>query len=284
MQPAHLDFDRRGLLKLFGLAAIAGGVPAQGLAIDASQRSIIARKLPWAGVLIETRDNALFIDAVAADPARGEKAEVLAVTKPAHALITHNHGDHFSHDTVAGILGKDGLLVCQRAVFDWADRRGLRVQPVDMWQPVFFPRYGDDIVAFAVPAVDGWGVPQSSWVIDSAGVRIFHGGDTQWHGQFADIGRAYGPFDVAFLPINGARQQDGRFQDLGIPAVLTPEQAVAAAKLLHARLIVPIHYGHPDPPGYLETPDQIPRLTTAARDAGLAMRVLAVGESLTIAR
>src|SRR5262249_56159693 len=137
--------------------------------------TLSVRRLPWAGVLIETRDNALFIDATAPDASHGEQHDVLATTRMPHALITHNHGDHFSNATVAKILGKDGLLVCQRATCDWADRRGLRVQPVEFWQPVFFPRYGDDLVAFAVPAVDGWGVPQPSWVVDAAALPLFPG-------------------------------------------------------------------------------------------------------------
>ncbi len=276
------DVCRRDILKLMVAAAAMPAAATGAREISRSAKKIRIRRLPWAGILIESENVALFIDAIAPDSKKGQPADVLATTREAHAIVSHNHGDHFSHDTVAGILGKNGLLVCQRAVADWIDQRGLRVQPVDLWQPVFFPRYGDDLVAFAVPAVDGWGVPQSSWVIDAGGIRIFHGGDTQWHGHFADFGRAYGPFDAAFLPINGARQQDGRFSDLGIPAVLTPEQAAAAAKLLRSKVIVPIHFGNPDPPSYVEVRDAVAALETAAKRMNVAVQTMDIGQSIEI--
>ena len=36
----------------------------------------------------------------------------------------------------------------------------------------------------AVPAVDGFGDPQVSWVIAAAGRRILHAGDTLFHGSW----------------------------------------------------------------------------------------------------
>jgi L-ascorbate metabolism protein UlaG (beta-lactamase superfamily) len=94
--------------------------------------------------------------------------------------------------------------------------------------------------------------------------------------------RAYGPFDAAFLPINGARQRDGRFIDQGIPAVLTPSQAVAAAHLLRAKLIVPIHFGNPDPPDYVEVPDPLGELRREASKVKMPIRVMAAGESFHV--
>ena len=113
-------------------------------------------------------------------------------------------------------------------------------------------------------------------------MRLFHGGDTQWHGDLVDVARAYGPFDVAFLPINGARQQVGRYVDQGIPAVLTPSQAVAAAQLLRAKMIVPIHFGNPDPPTYVEVADPLGEFQREASKVKMPVRVLRTGESFHV--
>jgi L-ascorbate metabolism protein UlaG (beta-lactamase superfamily) len=271
--------SRRNLFKC--AAAIAGlaALPQLSTAAAVVQPGLQMRKLSWAGVLIETENTALFIDTIAPDEKAGESADMLATTHDADALLTHGHSDHFDNETLQKVLGKHGRLVCLRATADRADTRGLRVQPADMWQPIFFPAGGDDLVAFPVPAVDGWGAAQASWVIDARGVRLFHGGDTQWHADLVDVGRAYGPFDVAFLPINGARQREGRFIDQGIPAVLTPSQAVAAAQLLRAKLIVPIHFGGSDPPNYVEVPDPLGELRREAEKAKMPIRVLHTGES-----
>ena len=273
--------SRRNLLKCAAAVASLSALPRSATA-TAVQPGLQVRKLTWAGVMVETENTALFIDAIAPDEKAGEKKDVLATPHRADALITHHHGDHFDNETLQKVLGEHGRLVCLRATADRADTRGLRVQPVDMWQPIFFPSADDDLVAFPVPAVDGWGAPQVSWVIDGRGVRLFHGGDTQWHGDLVDVARAYGPFDVAFLPINGARQQVGRYVDQGIPAVLTPSQAVAAAQLLHARMIVPIHFGNPDPPTYVEIADPLGEFQREASRAKIPVRVLLTGESFRV--
>jgi L-ascorbate metabolism protein UlaG (beta-lactamase superfamily) len=238
------------------------------------------RRLTWAGIMVEVANTAVFIDALPVDSANGDPADLLSTTKRAAALVTHRDSDHFSNAALRSVLGEKGRLVTQAETVPWIDTRGLQVQGVAMWEPVFFPAWGADIVAFAVPAVDGFGAPQCSWVIDGGGSRIFHGGDTQWHPRWVDYGRAFGPFDVAFLPINGARINAGRVVDDGIPAVLTPEQAVIAAKQLGARRLVPIHYGQPDPPSYIEIDHPLERLKAAA--GPLPLTVLQAGEWLTI--
>jgi len=67
------------------------------------------------------------------------------------------------------------------------------------------------------------------------------------------MGRQLGPFNAALLPIDGARFS--RRQPVSdLPAVLTPDQAVAAAVLLGARRIVPIHSRIEGAEGYAEIP------------------------------
>ena len=132
---------------------------------------------------------------------------------------------------------------------------------------------------FAVPASDGLGSPQVSWVINGGGRRVFHAGDTQVHGHFWNIGRAYGPFDLAFLPINGFRQTLGRATRVPAPMSLTPEQAVDVAQILGARRVVPIHYGNAGQ-GYAEVPDAIGVFVKTAKAARLAHTVLAPGATL----
>ena len=127
-----------------------------------------------------------------------------------------------------------------------------------------------------MPASDGYGDPQVSWVISGGGRRIFHGGDTLWHGAWWRIGRQFGPFDAAFLPVNGA-QFGWRKPVSGQPGVLTPEQAVAAATILGARRLVPIHYGVTGLTEYVEIDDPIGRLRKAAHDRSLSIQPLTPG-------
>lgn len=274
--------NRRGVLACIGMAVGAQWAsPTRAQTGGGGGASL--KRLDWAGVRIECGDVAAYVDAIAPQGEnQSAQDEFVSTRHSKYALITHGHGDHFNIEFLRAMLGERGVIFCHRSVVGDIDTRALRIQPVDLWEPVFMPRSGADIVAFAVPAVDGFGLVQTSWAMRCGGKRVIHCGDTLWHGEFWDIGRALGPFDVACLPINGARQNTGRFQDLGPPGVLTPQQAVAAARALGARQIVPIHYGLTGEANYIETPQALQLLREEARRHDIEVRVLERGEEMTL--
>jgi L-ascorbate metabolism protein UlaG (beta-lactamase superfamily) len=154
--------------------------------------------------------------------------------------------------------------------------RGLRVIPAASWVPV--SRGG--FIFTAVPAIDGFGDEQVSWVIANGKRRFFHAGDTLWHGYWRTIATQFGPFEAAFLPINGVQVGGEPTQET--PAVLTPVQAVDAAIALDAKLMVPIHYGSSSPPDYVEADDPLGTARAAASRRGMAFRHLTPGEGFAI--
>jgi L-ascorbate metabolism protein UlaG (beta-lactamase superfamily) len=136
----------------------------------------------------------------------------------------------------------------------------------------------------ALPAIDGFGDPQVSWVVAAEGRRILHAGDTLFHGWWWLAASRCGPFDVAFLPAGGAIVDLAQRQPPSpLPAGMGPEQAAAAAKLLGAGLVVPIHFGplH-EAPNYVQADDPAGSLEAAARELGVSARVLRPGESLQL--
>ena len=94
----------------------------------------------------------------------------------------------------------------------------------------------------------------------------------------------YGPFDAAFLPVNGGLAEfPHRQPPSGIEASLTPEQAVAAARILGARRLIPIHYdGIRQPPVYEQTGEIFERLERATGDCDLELVLLPEGASLDL--
>src|SRR6185369_1983563 len=117
----------------------------------------------------------------------------------------------------------------------------------------------------------------------SAGTRGRDGsdrvaGDDGWR----RIGRAYGPFDVAFLPINGFAQTD-LVPSTTLPYAMTPEVALQAARLLGAQTVVPIHFGRAPSQTYVETDAPERRFVDEARRLGQAVRVLRAGDELKLA-
>jgi L-ascorbate metabolism protein UlaG (beta-lactamase superfamily) len=95
----------------------------------------------------------------------------------------------------------------------------------------------------ALPAVDGTGDPQVSWLVEADETRVLHLGDTLFHGWWWRIAERYGAPNVVLAPINGSRLTfPHRIPASPLPGVMDPEQAAVAAELLCADRLVPIHF------------------------------------------
>lgn len=238
-------------------------------------------RLTWAGVKLVSENTTVFVDAVGKDLWEGNAPEglvpVTAETDRRYALISHVHNDHFDVETLKDLLGDRGYVICHESVATYVASRGLKVIPVKTYSPV--ARGG--FLFTAVPAEDGLGEEQVSWVISHDDKRLLHAGDTLWHGKWSLIGKQYGPFDAVFLPINGARVLRDPMPET--PAVMTPPQAVDAAVLLRAKVLVPIHYGLDDPPYYQEVDDPVDALLQSAARRNVIVRRLLPGESFKLA-
>ncbi|HEY5826444.1 MAG TPA: MBL fold metallo-hydrolase [Cyclobacteriaceae bacterium] len=243
--------------------------------VSESEKTMKIQKLNWAGIKIELDETTLFVDATSYE---GQKdMRLTAETKYRHAIITHHHPDHFDPAALITVFDKRSRLYCAEESLSFIDSRDLRVHGKKLHQPVDVSLWTGDLVAIPVPAVDGFGHPQVSWVIKGGGKTIIHCGDTLWHGYWRDIAIAYGPFDIAFLPINGARINSGKVIDTGIPAVLTPEQAVVAGQLLQAKRVCPIHYGRPGAT-YFEVPNPEQNFLKFAKERNVNALLLRDGE------
>ncbi|GGJ57122.1 MBL fold metallo-hydrolase [Deinococcus roseus] len=233
-------------------------------------------RLHWAGIKLQQGQTTLLLDTIPSP----QQLPLSVDTPHRFALLTHHHPDHADLPYLTGVLGSGSTLLTHADVAPLLPPTDLRIRTAELHQPVQLHPGTADFTVWAVPAVDGLGDPQVSWVIDGGGKRILHAGDTLWHGRWWSIQRIYGPFDTVFLPINAPRVNLGRFQDSGIPIVMGPEQAVAAARILQAKTVVPIHYGRHEPGRYIETPDALQTFTRLGREAGLNLNVLQPGEVL----
>jgi L-ascorbate metabolism protein UlaG (beta-lactamase superfamily) len=210
------------------------------------------QRLAWAGIKVVLDKTTLFIDATSYIEEGDQPLQ--AETENVHAAITHHHSDHFDPDALKKVFNHKSQLLCSVETLPWVDTRELRTHGIKLHNPIDVSRWTGDLVAIPVPALDGFGHPQVSWVVQGGGKKIIHCGDTLWHGYWRDTAIAYGPFDMAFVPINAARMTQGKIIDTGIPAIMNPEQAVVASILLNAKTICPIHYGRSSG-NYIETPD-----------------------------
>ncbi|WP_342377381.1 MBL fold metallo-hydrolase [Myxococcus stipitatus] len=277
--PGRRDFLRATLSLAAGAVLLPPGTGRAAKPDEGTQ--LRARRLAWAGVQLQLGKDSLFLDPLL-DPAvwgpalKDPLVPLEAGDGGRFVLVTHRHPDHFDRMAVRQILGDTGTLVCSPDTAVVAASAGFRVRTAPLYEPLLL----NDFTVTAVPAADGYGDQQVSWVVSGGGRRIVHCGDTLWHGAWWHIGRQLGPFDAAFLPINGARF-GWRKPVSDVPGVLTPEQAVAAAAVMEARLLVPIHYGITPSDDYREVPDAEAQLLAAAKKRKVNVELARPGEWLT---
>jgi L-ascorbate metabolism protein UlaG (beta-lactamase superfamily) len=266
------------------------------------------RWLGWAGVELEANGETLVIDPLA-DPgatfaALGEdvlrRVELPAVVAPDSSqtavagLVSHLHRDHTDADALVKALSTDAAvhepvwpggeeaenLALAQANAE-LERSALERRAVATWVQA---EVGPFTIT-ALPAVDGLGDPQVSWVVEAGGMRILHLGDTIFHGYWWRMARRYGPFDLVLAPINGAAVDFPHLQPPSpLAAAMEPEQAALAAELLGARTVIPIHHGgFAVDPWYRPVADPVARFERAASGRPYEARVLEPGESIEAA-
>jgi L-ascorbate metabolism protein UlaG (beta-lactamase superfamily) len=252
---------------------------------------MIVRRLTWAGLELQTPDATAVVDLLGGTPAlsqwAGDPTEELlapsaALGTVAAAAVTHLHSDHFDVEALQRVLAPEAPVLCPLPVVEQVSESGLNARGVELWETAEVA----GLRFMAVPAVDGFGSPQVSWVVSDGETRLIHCGDTLWHGHWWRITERGGPFDVAFLPINAAVADFDYLQPstTRLPAVLTPEQAAAAAQVLGAREAAPIHYGtFHKPPTYIAYPDAEAAFAVACRRRGVSARLLQAGDELDLA-
>ena len=180
---------------------------------------------------------------------------------PIHAvLISHDHYDHLDLATVRRLDREHHpRFFVPLGVETWLRREGIEdVVELDWWDA----RSYRGLTFVATPAQHSSGRTLTdqnlrlwaSWAVLGARERFFFGGDTGYTPGMAEIGRRLGPFDLAVLPIGGYSAFTVHH-----PNHLSPEESVQLFEDLHARLLVPMHWGtfalNVEP--YREPPDRL---------------------------
>jgi len=289
-------FLRRFGTTLTGRTGYAESIANDGAFLRANARHSVP-SVTWIGhaTLLVQMDHVSFLT----DPIWSERASPMSFTGPKRAqppgvaldalppidfvLISHDHYDHLDVPTLRALaelrpetrfvapLGNGPTLrdagVTNVVELDWrqsVEIDGLRIVclPAQHWsgRGAFDQR------------VTLWG----SFAVLGPEHRFFFAGDTGYHAGFAEIGAAYGPFDLAALPI-------GAYAPAAMMHFwhMNPEEALQAGRDLRAQRLVPMHYGTFDLSD--EDPDEPPRRFRAAAAAGAldpdALYLLRIGET-----
>ncbi|BAX92278.1 MBL fold metallo-hydrolase [Mycobacterium shigaense] len=261
------------------------------------------RWLGWAGFEVEANGDCLVIDLLGRPEGvlegTGLAAPMPTVVTPRNAgeilagLCTHLHRDHADAGALADAL-RPGGAVFHPVSFGGDDHENSwtlkadgeldshRLPRVAMkyWETTTI---GPFTVA-AIPAVDTLGDPQVSWAVEAGGKRIIHLGDSMYHGYWWRAARRHGPFDAVLTPINGPTVCFPHCQPPSpFPSTLDDRHAAVAARLLGAKIAIPMHYdGFHIDRFYQTEPGELARFLDAAADERYESVLLRPGDDLAL--
>lgn len=191
-------------------------------------------------------------------------------------LITHDHYDHLDYETMIKIKDKVKLVVTGLGVGAHLEHWGYQpqiIKELDWWNKFEI----DSLEIVSTPARHFSGrkfkrnqTIWTSFVIKTNGINLFIGGDSGYDMHFKQIGDQYGPFDLAIL-------ECGQFNERWPYIHMFPEQTAQAAKDLHAKIFMPVHWGkfslalHP-------WNESIKTVTNTAKQLELACKTQMIGE------
>ena len=195
-------------------------------------------------------------------------------------LLTHDHYDHLDYKTIVQLKKKVKQVVCSLGVSAhltyWGYDRSV-ICDLDWWE-----RFeGDGFSLTATPArhFSGRGLKRaqslwSSFVLEAGACRLFLGGDSGYDTHFAEIGKRFGPFDLAIL-------ECGQYNVMWPLIHMMPEETVQAAIDLRAKRLLPVHWAkfrlsmHP---WY----EPVERVLQAAGEKGMIVRSPLIGEPMQV--
>ena len=194
-------------------------------------------------------------------------------------LISHDHYDHLDRATIVAMRGWKNLFIVPLGLGAHLQRWGIpadRIVELDWWQST---RVGA-LALTLVPArhASGRVQPRSDvtlwggFALVGERHRVYYSGDTGLFDEMAEIGRRFGPFDLALVE---AGQYDAAWPDWH----LGPEQAVLSAGRVRAKALIPVHWGlfRLAPHGWTEP---VERVLAAARCAGLPVITPRPGQTI----
>ena len=160
-----------------------------------------------------------------------------------YLILTHDHYDHLDFKTLLQLKSKVGKVICSLGISSHLKHWGFdgkKITELDWWQTTAVEQ---DIQLTAAPArhFSGRGIKRgqtlwSSFILKTANHNLYLGGDSGYDFHFKEIGKKFGPFDIAIL-------ESGQYNTMWPMIHMMPEETVQAAVDLKAKALLPVHWG-----------------------------------------
>ena len=202
------------------IAGLLLSLPLLADDISTSAGTVKITPIQHASFLIEAGGKVIYVD-----PAQGNfdgrpKADLI--------LVTDNHGDHMAPKILAGLQKSGTVIVAPEAVAKTVTEakvmRNGETQQIGAWKIEAVPMYNLKRGPSEGKLYHDKG-RGNGYVLTYGGKRIYISGDTEGIPEM----RALKNIDVAFVCMN-------------LPYTMTPEEAAAAVRAFHPKVVYPYHY------------------------------------------
>ena len=160
-----------------------------------------------------------------------------------YLFITHDHWDHLDYKTIIKLKPKIKFIVCGLGVGAHLEHWGFDASIIHEmdWDECYKTTDGFTINSFSTRHFSGRGFKRNtslwlSFLIETANLKIYIGGDSGYDSHFSEIGKNFGEIDLAIIE-NG--QYDKKWKYIH----LLPEQFMKAVTDLRAKSVIPVHSG-----------------------------------------
>ncbi|WP_164021626.1 MBL fold metallo-hydrolase [Pyxidicoccus trucidator] len=160
-------------------------------------------------------------------------------------LLSHDHYDHLDMPTIQAMVPRGWTFYVPLGLGAHLEQWGVppeRVVELDWWQEVSLGDGRLRMVSTPAQHFSGRGLSDrnrtlwTSWTLLGPQHRVFFSGDTGLTQEFAEVGRRFGPFDLAMFEVGAFHPSWGDIH-------LGPHQALQAHELVRGRRLLPIHWG-----------------------------------------
>jgi len=196
-------------------------------------------------------------------------------------LISHDHYDHLDRTSVRHFRSTETHFVVPLGLSSHLISWGINPEKIiemDWWEEL--PFYGLTIACTPSQHFSGRLGPRgnttlwSSWAVIGSEQRFYFSGDSGYDVHFQEIGKRYGPFDIAFM-------EAGQYNPIWPMSHMFPEESIQASAELSAQQVQPIHWGM----FTLSTHDWFEpadRMLKAAEEQNISLATPIIGEPVVV--
>jgi L-ascorbate metabolism protein UlaG (beta-lactamase superfamily) len=158
-----------------------------------------------------------------------------------YLFISHDHWDHLDYKTILKLKSRIKKVICGLGTAEhfeyWGYDKNCIIEKD--WNETVLLEQG--FIVHTAPArhFSGRGFKRNgalwtSFILQTPTQKIFIGGDSGYDTHFAEIGKTYGPFDLAIL-------ENGQYDKSWKYIHMMPEEVLQATKDLQAKKVFPVH-------------------------------------------